>query len=282
MGILNEGVAVITGAGSGMGRCLAQKLAARGMALALADVREEGLDETVSLLGDRNAKVTRHIVNVAQEEQVKAFAEQVAAQQGRATVLFNNAGVAVLGNLDEISLHDFHWLMDINFWGVVYGVTYFLPLLKKEKRAHIVNTSSLLGLFGASGQGAYCASKFAVRGYTESLHHELLGTTVAVTCVHPGFVRTSIAEHAKVGQRASAALRQQSLNRFAKVARTDVDTAAEKILRGVERGKARVLIGVDAYFVDVWQRLKPASYWNFIAKQFDDPGMRQSAAGSNP
>lgn len=282
MGILNEGVAVITGAGSGMGRCLAQKLAARGMALALADVREEGLDETVSLLGDRNAKVTRHIVNVAQEEQVKAFAEQVAAQQGRATVLFNNAGVAVLGNLDEISLHDFHWLMDINFWGVVYGVTYFLPLLKKEKRAHIVNTSSLLGLFGASGQGAYCASKFAVRGYTESLHHELLGTKVAVTCVHPGFVRTSIAEHAKVGQRASAALRQQSLNRFAKVARTDVDTAAEKILRGVERGKARVLIGVDAYFVDVWQRLKPASYWNFIAKQFDDPGMRQSAAGSNP
>lgn len=282
MGILNEGVAVITGAGSGMGRCLAQKLAARGMALALADVREEGLDETVSLLGDRNAKVTRHIVNVAQEEQVKAFAEQVVAQQGRATVLFNNAGVAVLGNLDEISLHDFHWLMDINFWGVVYGVTYFLPLLKKEKRAHIVNTSSLLGLFGASGQGAYCASKFAVRGYTESLHHELLGTKVAVTCVHPGFVRTSIAEHAKVGQRASAALRQQSLNRFAKVARTDVDTAAEKILRGVERGKARVLIGVDAYFVDVWQRLKPASYWNFIAKQFDDPGMRQSAAGSNP
>jgi NAD(P)-dependent dehydrogenase (short-subunit alcohol dehydrogenase family) len=280
MGILDEGVAVITGAGSGMGRCLAQKLAARGLALALADVSEKGLDQTVALLG--SAKVTRHIINVAQEEQVKAFAEQVTAQHGRATILFNNAGVAVLGNLDEISLQDFRWLMDINFWGVVYGVTYFLPLLKKEPRAHIVNTSSLLGLFGASGQGAYCASKFAVRGYTESLHHELLGTNVAVTCVHPGFVRTSIAEHAKVGQRASATLRQESLNRFAKVARTDVDTAAEKILRGVERGKARVLIGIDAHFVDVWQRLKPATYWNFIAKQFDDPGMKRCPTGSNP
>ena len=282
MEILDEGVAVITGAGSGMGRCLAQKLAARGAALALADLNDKGLEETVSLLGNAKAKVTRHIVNVAQEEQVKAFAEQVAGQHGRASILFNNAGVAVLGSLEEISLQDFRWLMDINFWGVVYGVTYFLPMLKKEKRAHIVNISSLLGLFGASGQGAYCASKFAVRGYTESLHHELLGTTVGVTCVHPGFVRTGIAEHAKVGQRASATLRQESLNRFQKVARTDADTAAEKILRGVEQGKARVLIGIDAYFVDIWQRLKPASYWNFIATQFDDPGSKRSGAGSNP
>jgi NAD(P)-dependent dehydrogenase (short-subunit alcohol dehydrogenase family) len=282
MGILDEGVAVITGAGSGMGRCLAQKLAARGMSLALADVNERGLGETISLLRERNAKVSRHIVNVAQEEQVKAFAEQVTAQHGRATILFNNAGVAVLGNLDQISLQDFRWLMDINFWGVVYGVTYFLPLLKKEKRAHIVNTSSLLGLFGASGQGAYCASKFAVRGYTESLHHELLGTNIGVTCVHPGFVRTAIAEHAKVGQRASAMLRQESLNRFAKVARTDAGTAAEKILRGVELGKARVLIGFDAYFVDVWQRLKPSTYWNFIAKQFGDPGVKGTLTGPNP
>jgi short-subunit dehydrogenase len=146
-----------------------------------------------------------------------------------------------------------------------------LPLLMKERRAQIVNTSSLLGFFGASGQGAYCASKFAVRGYTESLHHELLGTNVGVTCVHPGFVRTSIAENAKVGQRAGGKLRQESLTRFAKVARTDATTAAAKILRGVALGKARVLIGPDAYFVDIWQRLKPASYWNLIAKQFQDP-----------
>jgi NAD(P)-dependent dehydrogenase (short-subunit alcohol dehydrogenase family) len=271
MGFLEQGVAVITGAGSGMGRCLAQQLAAKGISLALADVSEQGLNETTALLDRGKGKVTQHIVNVAEEAQVKTFADDVAARHGRATVVFNNAGVALLGRLEEISLQDFRWLMDINFWGVVYGVTYFLPLLRREKRAHIVNISSLLGFFGASGQGAYCASKFAVRGYTESLHHELLGTQVGVTCVHPGFVRTAIAEHAKIGQRAGASLRQESLARFQKVARTDAAVAAAKILRGVEQGKARVLIGPDAYFVDIWQRLKPASYWNWIAKQFEDP-----------
>ena len=274
MGILEDGVAVITGAGSGMGRCLAQKLAARGSSLALSDINEKGLSETSELLAGSKGKVTQHLVNVAEESQVKSFAEEVQRQHGRATILFNNAGVALLGDLDEISLQDFRWLMDINFWGVVYGVTYFLPMLKKEKRAHIVNTSSLLGFFGASGQGAYCASKFAVRGYTESLHHELLATNVGVTCVHPGFVRTSIAEHAKVGQRAGVAVRQQSLSRFEQVARTEAATAADKILRGVEQHKARVLIGPDAYFVDFWQRLKPASYWNLLAKQFIDPGAK--------
>lgn len=269
-----DSVAAITGAGSGMGRCLAQQLAARGAALALADVSEKRLEETVAALGKTERKVSLHVVNVAEEREVQRFAEEVAREHGRATVLFNNAGVALLGQLEEISLKDFRWLMDINFWGVVYGVTYFLPLLKKEKRAHIVNTSSLLGFFGASGQGAYCASKFAVRGYTESLHHELLGTNVGVTCVHPGFVRTEIAASAKVGEKADGSLRQESLARFAKVARTDAMTAAAKILRGVELGKPRVLIGADAYFVDIWQRLKPASYWNFLARQFEDPGAK--------
>jgi len=271
MTFLSEGVAVVTGAGSGMGRCLAQQLAAMGSSLALADVNEKGLDETVALLAGAKGKVTRHIVNVAEEAQVKAFAEEVAQQHGRVTVVFNNAGVALLGHFEEISLQDFRWLMDINFWGVVYGVTYFLPLLKREKRAHIVNTSSLLGFFGAAGQSAYCASKFAVRGFTESLHHELLGTNIGVTCVHPGFIRTAIAQSAREGARAGAKLRAESLARFEKVARTQPDAAASKILRGVEQRKARVLIGPDAYFVDIWQRLKPASYWTLLAKQFEDP-----------
>jgi NAD(P)-dependent dehydrogenase (short-subunit alcohol dehydrogenase family) len=275
MPFLDDGVAVITGAGSGMGRCLAQQLARKGASLALADVNEEGLHATVRQLGKARSKVTEHIVNVAEEQQVREFAAQVAREHGRATVLFNNAGVALLGHLEEISLDQFRWLMGINFWGVVYGCTYFLALLKKEKRAHIVNTSSLLGIFGAAGQGAYCASKFAVRGYTESLHHELLGTGVGVTCVHPGFVRTAIAENARVGQGASSTLRGESLARYDKVVRTDAPTAAAKILRAVELNKPRVLIGPDAYFADVWQRLKPASYWNLIAKQFEDPGNEQ-------
>jgi NAD(P)-dependent dehydrogenase (short-subunit alcohol dehydrogenase family) len=275
MSFLNEGVAVITGAGSGMGRSLARQLARMGSSLALADLSEKGLTETVALLNGAKGKVTQHIVNVADETQVKMFAEDVEAKHGRATVLFNNAGVALLGQFEEISLRDFRWLMDINLWGVVYGVTYFLPLLKREKRAHIVNTSSLLGLFGASGQGAYCTSKFAVRGFTESLHHELEGTTVGVTCVHPGFIRTAIAQNAKAGERAAARLHQESVARFERVARTTPEVAAAKILRGVEQRKARVLIGPDAYFVDVWQRLKPASYWSFLAKQFEDPSARK-------
>jgi NAD(P)-dependent dehydrogenase (short-subunit alcohol dehydrogenase family) len=264
-----DGVAVVTGAGSGMGRCLTQQLAEKGSSLALADVNEKNLEETVGLLGGTKGKITRHIVNVAQEAQVKQFVGEVEEQHGRATVLFNNAGVALLGDFEEISLADFRWLMDINFWGVVYGTAYFLPLLRKEKRAHIVNTSSLLGFFGAAGQSAYCASKFAVRGFTESLHHELLGTNVGVTCVHPGFVRTAIAASAKQGEKAAAKLRAESLERFKKVARTAPEVAAAKILRGVERGAMRVLIGADSYFVDIWQRLKPASYWNLLAKQFE-------------
>jgi NAD(P)-dependent dehydrogenase (short-subunit alcohol dehydrogenase family) len=272
MGFLSEGVAVITGAGSGMGRCLAQQLAAMGSSLALADLSENGLSETIASLGTTKGNVTRHLVNVADETGVKAFAAEVAAHHGRATILFNNAGVALLGNFEEYSLADFRWLMDINFWGVVYGVTYFLPLLEKEKRAHIVNTSSLLGFFGAAGQSAYCASKFAVRGFTESLHHELLGSNVGVTCVHPGFIRTAIAKHAKTGERAADTIKKESMARFARVARTDPDVAAAKILRGVEKGSARVLIGPDAYFVDIWQRLKPSSYWSLLAKQFGDPG----------
>lgn len=271
MGFLDQGVSVITGAGSGMGRCLAQQLAAMGAPLALADVDEKALKETVASLGAPRGKVTRHLVNVADESRVKMFAEEVAAQHGRATILFNNAGVALLGNFEEYSLADFRWLMDINFWGVVYGVAYFLPLLKKEKRAHIVNTSSLLGIFGAAGQSAYCASKFAVRGFTESLHHELEGTNVGVTCVHPGFVRTAIANHAKPGERTAVTIKKESVARFDRLARTSPDAAATKILRGVERQAARILIGPDAYFVDAWQRLRPAGYWKLLATQFEDP-----------
>jgi NAD(P)-dependent dehydrogenase (short-subunit alcohol dehydrogenase family) len=271
MAWFSDGVAVITGAGSGMGRCLAQELALQGMSLALADVNEKGLRETAALLNGKG-KVTLHVVNVADESQVRSFAGEVETQHTRVTLLFNNAGVALLGHFEEFSLQDFRWLMDINFWGVIYGVAYFLPLLRREKRAHIINTSSLLGSFGAAGQSAYCASKFAVRGFTESLHHELLGTTVGVTCVQPGFIRTAIANSARIGERANRTLQKESVARFNRIARTDAQTAARKILRGVERNRARVLIGVDAHFADIWTRLRPEGYWSLFATQFEDPG----------
>jgi len=276
MSFLSESVAVITGAGSGMGRCLAQQLAAMGASLALSDVNEKGLAETVALLGSARGKVTQHRVDVGDAASVKAFAEEVAAQHGRASVVFNNAGVALLGNFEELSLEDFRWLMDVNFWGVIHGVHFFLPLLKAEKRAHIVNTSSLLGFVGAIGQSAYCASKFAVRGFSESLQHELAGTNVFVTTVHPGFVRTSIANQARLGQNAGEGLRQQSLNRFHRITRTDPELAAAKILRAVERRRSRVLIGPDAYFVEILQRLRPTGYWPTLARQFEDPSAKKT------
>jgi NAD(P)-dependent dehydrogenase (short-subunit alcohol dehydrogenase family) len=275
MSFLSDSVAVITGAGSGMGRCLAQQLAVRGASLALSDVNEKGLRETRELLGAAQGKITLHLMDVAREEQVNELAAAVLAEHGRVSALFNNAGVALLGNFEELSMENFRWLMDVNFWGVIYGTAYFLPILKKEKRAAIVNTSSLLGFVGAIGQSAYCASKFAVRGFTESLQHELKDTNVHVTCVHPGFVRTAIARSARRGDRANDGLYDESMERFKRIARTDPDVAARKILDGVDLMKARVLIGVDSYFVDIWQRLRPTGYWSMLAKQFDDPGARK-------
>jgi len=276
MTFLSDGVAVITGAGSGMGRCLAQQLAAVGAGLALSDVNEKGLAETVSLLGSPKGKVTQHVVNVAEEARVKAFAEEVAAQHGRATALFNNAGVALLGVFEELSIEDIRWLMDINLWGVIYGTHYFLPLLKKEKRAHIVNMSSVFGLVGVVGQTAYCASKFAVRGFTESLRHEMEGTNVFVTSVHPGGIRTPIAKHARPGARASATLQDESIARFDRVATTSPEDAAARILQGVEKCEGRVLIGGDCKSVDILQRLRPVGYWKTLAKKIEEPGARRS------
>lgn len=258
-----------------MGRCLAQQLAAAGSSLALSDVNEKGLAETVALLGSPKGKVTQHIVNVAEETRVKAFAEEVAAQHGRATVLFNNAGVALLGKFEELSLEDIRWLMDINFWGVIYGIYYFLPLLKKEKRAHIVNTSSVFGLVGVVGQTAYCASKFAVRGFTESLRHELEGTNIFVTSVHPGGIQTAIAKRARLGARAAASLYTDSVSRFDRVAITTAENAAARILKGVEKYEPRVLIGRDCKQVDILQRLRPVGYWKQLAKKIQDPGARK-------
>jgi NAD(P)-dependent dehydrogenase (short-subunit alcohol dehydrogenase family) len=267
MSFLSSGVAVVTGAGSGIGRALAERLAAAGSALALADIDDAGLQQTAQSLAKNSALVTTHAVDVAKEESVKSFASDVSARHGRLTLLINNAGVALHGNFEEISLDDLRWLMDINFWGAVYGVKHFLPLLKREPRAHIVNLSSVFGLIAPPGQAAYSASKFAVRGFTEALRHELEGTKVGVSCAHPGGIRTLIAQHARLGAATPATRREESIARFEKLARTPADKAAAMILRGVERREPRILIGMDAYQVDVLQRLRPATYWKLLARK---------------
>lgn len=286
MSFLSEGVAVVTGAGSGIGRALAQRLAAAGSALALADIDETGLQQTAQSLAKTSAPsassksvpfVTTHVVDVAKEESVKSLAADVNSRHGRVTLLINNAGVALHGDFEEISLDDLRWLMDINFWGAVYGVKYFLPMLRREPRAHIVNLSSVFGLIAPAGQAAYSASKFAVRGFTEALRHELAPTNVCVSCVHPGGIRTPIALHARLGASTPAARREQGLARFEKLARTPPETAAAVILRGVERREPRILIGMDARQIDILQRLRPATYWKSLAGKLKDPSVASKA-----
>jgi len=276
MSFLSEGVAVLTGAGSGIGRALAQQLSAAGSALALADIQEAGIQQTVQSLGSPSKQVTTHLLDVADEGAVRAFAEDVEKRHGRATLIINCAGVSLHGKFDEVSLDDFRWLMNINFWGTVYMDRFFLPLLKREKRAQIVNISSIFGLVSLSGQIPYAASKFAVRGFTEGLRQELEATSVFVSCVHPGGIRTPIAKHSRLGAGTPATTRDVNIARFERLARTAPEVAAARILRGVERREARILIGPDAYQIDVLQRLRPASYWKSLAKKMEDPSVTRN------
>lgn len=271
MPFLANGVAVVTGAGSGIGRALARQLAVAGSALALADIDEAGLQQTAASLSERGVQLTTHIVDVSDESAVQALAQDVAARHGRVTLLINNAGVALHGRFEEISLDDLRWLMGINFWGVVYGVKYFLPLLKKEPRAHIVNISSVFGIVAPAGQSAYSASKFAVRGFTEALRHELEGTSVFVSCVHPGGIRTPIARRARLGANTPSASRDETVARFDRLTPTMPDAAAARILQGVERREPRILIGRDARQIDVLQRLRPGTYWKVLARRMQEP-----------
>ncbi|MGB7283853.1 MAG: SDR family oxidoreductase [Candidatus Acidiferrum sp.] len=267
MSFLSDGVAVVTGAGSGIGRALAQQLSAAGSALAIADIDEKGLAETAALLTNKKAAVSTHVLDVSNEEGVRSFAEDVAARHGRVTLLINNAGVALVGTFEEISLDDLRWVMGINFWGVVYGVKYFLPILKQQPRAHIVNLSSVFGIIAPVGQSAYSASKFAVRGFTEAVRHELEGSSVFVSCVHPGGIHTPIAKRARLGAHAPESKQREAAARFEQLTPTTPEAAAGRILRGVERREPRILIGRDARQIDIMQRLRPATYWKMMAKR---------------
>jgi short-subunit dehydrogenase len=271
---LAGGVAVVTGAGSGIGRELAKRLARENMSLALADVNETTLQKTVSQIGTAGAPVSTHVVNVADPKQVEKFATDVVARHKRVTLLINNAGVALHGTFEEISNADLEWLMGINFWGMVYGVRNFLPVLKQQSRSHIVNLSSIFGIISPAGQTAYCASKFAVRGFTEALMHELEGTTVGVSCVHPGGIKTAISRNARLGASADATFHAAGVTLFEKrLARTTPETAAARIVDGIKRGEPRILIGKDAIQLERMQRLFPVRYWKIMMK-----GLKKAAA----
>lgn len=268
MSLTKESVVVITGAASGIGRALAVRLAQEGIAgIAISDVNEEGLKETEKMLGGTNLKITTHKVDVGKEDEMRRFAEEVVEKHGRVTHVINNAGVALGGSVEEVSLDDLRWLMGINFWGVIYGTKYFLPYLKKEKSAHIVNFSSLFGLIAPPGQAAYCASKFAVRGFTESLRHELEGTNITVSVIHPGGVKTNIANNARIGKgvrltEKEIEARREKANR--NLDRTTPAHAAEIIVNGIKNKKTRILIGADARLLSFITRIFPRRYFKVI------------------
>jgi short-subunit dehydrogenase len=255
---LRDKVAVVTGAGSGIGRALARALAGKGCRLALADINEATLRETAQELP---AEVITRTLDVADRAAVYAFADGVKQQYGTAHVVINNAGVAVSQTVNALSWEDFEWLMDINFWGVAYGTKAFLPMLLAQDEGAIVNVSSVFGLVGVPTQAAYNAAKFAVRGFTEALRHELRDTNVRAISVHPGGIRTNIARASRfyqdpLGNTDAAGMAA----RFDRLARTSPEQAAATIVRGIEKGSPRVLIGADAVLIDKIQRLMPERY----------------------
>ena len=267
MTLSNNSVAVITGAASGIGRALAVRLAKEKISgIAVCDVNESELIETAKIVESLGVSVSTHIADVSKLEQVQRFAGEVTAKHNRVTHLINNAGVALCGSFEEISLEDFEWLMNINFWGVIYGTKVFLPILKQQEKAHITNISSVFGLVAPPGQSAYCASKFAVRGFTESLRHELEDTNISVSSVHPGGIKTNIANNSRVGENADKNIKKKVVNFFDKASPTTAEQAADVIVSGIKRKNPRILIGSDARQMNIIQRLFPAKYFSVMNK----------------
>jgi len=262
-------VAAITGAGSGIGRALAISLAREKCHLALSDIDETGLAETAGKATALGVRVTTARVDVSDRTAMHAWADVVAREHGRVNLIFNNAGVALGTTLEGVDYDDFEWIMDINFWGVVYGTKAFLPHLRASGEGHVVNISSIFGLVGVPTQGTYNASKFAVRGFTEALRQELElgGAPVSATCVHPGGVRTNIAKSGRIADNLAPFLTKDEAaarRRMEGLFITSSSTAAKAILAGVRRNKRRVLVGPDAHALDLSVRLTPAGTQRLI------------------
>ena len=260
-------VVVITGAGSGIGRALALDIAARGAVLAVSDQDEVGLVETAErarTLTDREVRIDK--LDVRDTAAMHEYAGSVASEQGRVNALFNNAGVALHGDFEEVSYEDFAWVMDVNFWGVVRGTKEFLPHLIASGDGAVVNISSLFGLISMPGQTAYNATKYAVRGFTEALREEMLVNRqpVTVTCVHPGGIKTGISRNGRktTGQDAAAIDRLFD----EKLARMPADKAARIILDAAVAGKARQLVGLDAHLLHHLAKLSGSRYQDVVAR----------------
>lgn len=264
-------VAAITGAGSGIGQALSLKLAQEGCQLALSDVNESSLNQTAEQAGKLGVTVSTRCLDVADKDSVYQWAEDVVNTHGKVNLVFNNAGVALSGTAPALSIEDYEWIMNINFWGVVYGSKAFLPYLEQSGEGHIINISSTFGLAAVPLMSGYNASKFAVRGFTEALRQdlEITSSKVSCTCVHPGGIKTNIAKTSRLSdsvESVTGASKEETLNEFERTFIHSADSAANIILSGVKKNKRRVLIGWDARIYDLLVRLFPSGYQKLFTK----------------
>ena len=256
--------AVITGAGSGMGRYLAVLLARAGANVAICDINEETLNGTAAMVRQYNVALSSHVVDMGDMERIEALPDEVVAQHGSVDLVFNNAGVTMGSSFAAMSEEDWDWVMNINLNGVVKASRVFLPLLKDRPEAAIINTSSIFGMIAVAGQSVYHATKFGVRGFTESLAKEFKGTPVQVHCVHPGHIGTNIVANSRFNEEDdSKFLRQDNVDEMADMFRSGgmhPSRAAQIILDGVTRNKRRIFVGLDARLMDLAQRITPMHY----------------------
>jgi len=276
MTAIRGAAAAVTGAAGGIGRALALELAARGCDLALADRDEAGLQAVAAEIAKATTtkslqrKVTVHRVDVGEPAEIADFAQAATAAHPGLNIVVNNAGVALLGQFHEIDQAQMEWLFNINFWGVVHSTRAFLPQLATRPEAHIVNISSIYGIVAPPGQTAYGAAKFAVRGFSESLRHELqmASSPVRLSVVHPGGVSTNIVRNMRTGVGVTDNERRaQVIEWFDQFAGTTPKDAALRIIKGIEKNEPRILIGSDARFMDLLQRFRPATYWRVMARR---------------
>jgi NAD(P)-dependent dehydrogenase (short-subunit alcohol dehydrogenase family) len=263
---LRDRTAVVTGAASGIGRAIAISLSRRGCHLALADLNGAELARTAELAATPALRISQHHVDVADRAAVAAFPGNVLSQHRGVDVLVNNAGVALGGTFEQVSEADFEWLFEINFWGVVRMTRAFLPHLKASDDARLVNLSSIYGLISPPGQTAYSASKFAVRGFSNALRHELAGSRIGVTVVHPGGIATAIARNARIPNGFPAEEVKDRIKSAEKLLTLPPEAAGEIIVRGIEQRKPRVLVGSDAKLIALVERLAPISYMKHIER----------------
>ena len=264
---LDGGVAVVTGAASGIGRALVAALARRSCAVALVDRNAAGLAEAAQAVRQAGVAASEHVLDVTDTGAIAALPEAVLAQHGRVNLLVNNAGVALMGDFLQTSQADFDWLMSINFTAAVHTTRAFLPILQREAAAQLVNVSSIFGIVAPAGQTAYSAAKFALRGFSEALGHELEGTAVGVSVVFPGGVDTSIARSARVSAVIDPGDAQRALKQFSKSLVTTPEAAAERIVAGILAREKRIVVGRDAKILELAQRFAPIGYYALMRKR---------------